>query len=163
MEILGPLVMQIFSLADVTKIIWTSYQLLIREWPNQYFCPLCHQNLEIVFHLLIDCPIVLQLWIQIGHWCSWPSFNTQRWTPNRPIPKWFGKLVGSSSSAKAKGAWTLAILVYWSIWCEQNAQVFCGQKKSVIQIVAKIKDEARLWIRAGAKQLLALVGIPVSE
>jgi hypothetical protein len=26
--------------------IWTADRLLMREWPNQYFCPLCRRNLE---------------------------------------------------------------------------------------------------------------------
>jgi hypothetical protein len=32
-----------------------------------------------------------------------------------------------------------------------------------MRIVVEIKDEAMLWIRAGAKQLAVLVGLPVSE
>jgi hypothetical protein len=32
-----------------------------------------------------------------------------------------------------------------------------------MRIVAEIKDEAMLWIRAGAKQLVILISLAVSE
>jgi hypothetical protein len=71
--------------------------------------------------------------------------------------------VGSSSSAKAKGAQTLSILVCRSIWCERNARVFHGEEKSITRTVTEIRDEAMLWIKAGAKHLAVLVAGSVSE
>jgi len=35
--------------------VWTAARLLLREWPNEYFCPLCVRNLETIFHLLQEC------------------------------------------------------------------------------------------------------------
>lgn len=41
--------------------VWTAAWLLIRGWPNEYFCPLCVRNLETIFHLLHECPFARQV------------------------------------------------------------------------------------------------------
>jgi hypothetical protein len=37
--------------------VWAADRLMLREWPNQYFCPLCIRNLETVDHLVKECPV----------------------------------------------------------------------------------------------------------
>jgi hypothetical protein len=41
--------------------IWTTDRLLLREWPNDYFCPLCRQNLETMCHLFQKCSVSHQI------------------------------------------------------------------------------------------------------
>jgi hypothetical protein len=36
--------------------VWTADRLMHREWPNEYFCPLCYLNLETAAHLMFECP-----------------------------------------------------------------------------------------------------------
>jgi hypothetical protein len=46
--------------------IWTAARLLIREWPNEYFCQLCLRNLETTHHLFYECPMAAEIWRQVG-------------------------------------------------------------------------------------------------
>jgi hypothetical protein len=60
--------------------------------------------------------------------------------------EWFSRLTGSSCSAKAKGRRSLVFLVCWAIWQEQNSRIFEAQEKSLLWLLAAIKDEAMLWV-----------------
>ena len=80
------------------------------------------------------------------------------------LTTWFFNLVGNSTStAEAKGARSLAILVAWSIWCERNRRIFYDAVKTTTRIVEEIKENARLWVSAGAKHLATIVDRPSSE
>ena len=48
---------------------------------------------------------------------------------------------------------TLMMLVVWEIWNERNARVFRNTAAPTTVVIAKIKDEASIWARAGAKYL----------
>jgi hypothetical protein len=54
-------------------------------------------------------------------------------------------------------------LVCWTLWRECNCRVFEGMERHTSRLMAEIKDEAWLWIRAGARNLLLLVGSDLSE
>ena len=51
----------------------------------------------------------------------------------------------------------LVLLISWEIWNERNARVFRNKYKSSISIFSKIKNEAKLWVIAGAKSLEELM------
>jgi hypothetical protein len=72
-------------------------------------------------------------------------------------------MTAAATSAKLKGMRLLIILVCWSIWREQNARIFDNKEKETTHIVLEIRDEAKLWIRAGVKDLALLVRPFVSE
>jgi hypothetical protein len=109
---------KVFVWLLLQRRIWTADRLMLREWPNQYFCPLCYRNLETSDHLFIECPWSRQLWLEISSWTVLPSLQPQCWTTTWGVPEWFNKLTGSSCSAKAKGLCSLIILVCWAIWRE---------------------------------------------
>jgi hypothetical protein len=46
---------------------------------------------------------------------------------------------------------TCNVLVSWEIWKERNVHVFRNNAFTSSMLVTKIKDEAALWILAGAK------------
>jgi hypothetical protein len=52
-----------------------------------------------------------------------------------------------------KGLASAALLTPWLIWKQWNERIFEGAHPSVQNLVARIKDEAALWARAGAKGL----------
>jgi hypothetical protein len=66
--------------------VWIADRLMQREWPNQYFCPFCIRNMEIVAHLFTECPVVRQLWLEISNWASLPCFHPQSWQPEEAVP-----------------------------------------------------------------------------
>jgi hypothetical protein len=56
----------------------------------------------------------------------------------------------SSSVVPKKGTHSLLLLVVWQIWLERNARTFQRRERSVTDLLAAIKAEARLWGVAGA-------------
>ena len=48
---------------------------------------------------------------------------------------------------------SMALLTPWMIWKHRNECVFEGAQPTVGNLVAKIKDEAALWVKAGAAGL----------
>jgi hypothetical protein len=144
----------------VQNRVWTADRLLAREWPNQYFCPLCYRNLETIDHLLIKCPLSRQAWSQVSSWTSQPQLHPQSRSPNWGVPEWYNRFACASRSSTAKGVCSIVILVCCSIWKERNARIFDGHEKSISQLVTECRDEARLWVRAGAKALSLLAHAP---
>jgi hypothetical protein len=41
--------------------IWTAARLMIRGWPNEYFCQLCLRNLKTTQHLFCECPMTREI------------------------------------------------------------------------------------------------------
>jgi hypothetical protein len=59
--------------------ISTADRLMSREWPNQYFCPLCYRNLETTDHLFIECPWSRRIWMDISRWTSSSCLQPHCW------------------------------------------------------------------------------------
>jgi hypothetical protein len=56
--------------------VWTADRLLLREWPNNYFCS-CWRNLEIAAHLFVECPELICLWnARSSFVCGMPGGKT---------------------------------------------------------------------------------------
>jgi hypothetical protein len=143
--------------------IWTADRLLLREWPNQYFCQLCRRNLESVHHLFLECQVTRQIWTEESNWTRVSCLHPQQWNLGWGVSEWFTEVAGRPSTAQAKGIQSLLILVCWSLWREWNARVFNDREKNTSTLVSEIRDEACLWVRAGAKGLMATVGSLVTE
>ena len=78
---MGIIEMQIFHVAYMLQNrVWTADRLLLREWPNFYFCQLCYKNLETAIHLFIDCLVSRSIWAEISIWGHSPGFNPASWT-----------------------------------------------------------------------------------
>jgi hypothetical protein len=45
--------------------VWTADRLLMKEWPNEYFCHLCRRNLETTHHLLVECQFSWEIWMDV--------------------------------------------------------------------------------------------------
>jgi hypothetical protein len=101
--------------------------------------------------------------LEISSWKVLPSLQPQWWMTTWGVPAWFNKLTDSSCSGKAKGLCSLIILVCLAIWREQNARIFKAQEKCLPQLLAEIRDEVKLWVKAGAKHLSLLAGSRFSE
>nr|TKW40761.1 hypothetical protein SEVIR_1G266900v2 [Setaria viridis] len=71
------------------------------------------------------------------------SFWDSGWL--RWLARWRGE--------QGKGLRTLIILVLWEIWLERNWRVFQHKDKTVTQITDSIKNQAAMWVAAGAKHL----------
>ena len=56
-----------------------------------------------------------------------------------------------------KGFDSLVVLVAWWIWKQRNACIFDGATPSITFTSDTIKDEARLWAKAGATGLQNII------
>ena len=52
-----------------------------------------------------------------------------------------------------KAVASLTLLVTWEVWNECNARVFRNKSVPSLVLLDKVKNEARLWVLAGAKCL----------
>jgi hypothetical protein len=82
--------------------IWTAGRLLLRECPNEYFCPLHNKNLEMASHLFQECPLSQQIWIELSNWAKVPGFHPSTWRSNSVLEDWFSKLTSGANPSKAK-------------------------------------------------------------
>jgi hypothetical protein len=103
-----------------------------------------------VSHLFLECLVSHLIYIEISIWVGLPRLLPQSLPADPLLPTRFSD-ISVSSSARTKGAQSLDILVCWSLWWEHNERIFEYTEKPPHHLVAKIKDEAKLWILAGAK------------
>jgi hypothetical protein len=61
--------------------------------------------------------------------------------------------MAGGSSNNRKGFASLTLLVTWEVWNERNARVFRNKSAPSGFVIDKIRNEARLWVLAGAKRL----------
>jgi len=67
-QVWAPSRCKVFLWLMLQNRVWTTDRLQQREWPNNYFCPLCYRNLETVEHLFVECPLVKRLWTRVANW-----------------------------------------------------------------------------------------------
>ena len=53
-----------------------------------------------------------------------------------------------------KGLASLTLLMAWSIWLHHNACIFDNTHPSTTRLLQVIKDDARAWATAGAKEIM---------
>jgi hypothetical protein len=129
--------------------LWTAARLLIREWPNNYFCPLCMRNLETNTHLFKECGYSLQIWEKVGTWLAEDGLQPASWEHTHDLSQWFVNVGNGGQRSKREGLRSMVMLINWELWKERNNHIFNDAAKSTDQLFHAIQDEARMWIRAG--------------
>ena len=94
----------------------------------------------------------MRLWRLIRNSLQIGGINTNQWAAHHSLSSWWTHM-----ARRSKAMATLTLLTTWTIWNERNARVF--QKKSTPPqiILRNLKEEARLWVLAGAKRLSNLM------
>jgi hypothetical protein len=131
--------------------IWTADRLQKRGWPNCGLCPLCKQTMETANHLFIHCRFSTRLWEKVAEWLHNSVIQPGDWV-GLSIELWWRNMTNSQMPNR-KALSSLALLDTWELWNERNARVFNNKHATVAVILEKIKNEARLWVTAGAKHL----------
>jgi hypothetical protein len=164
-KIWAPARCKFFTWLVLQNMIWTADRLLLREWPNEYFCPFCRGNLETSVHLFQECPTSRLIWTEISNWVRVPGLHPSSWKMIKPMDEWFQDLPAGSnlSVSQSKAVCSLIILVCWSIWREQNARIFERKEPSASCLVSGIKSETSLWCQARNKALARIIGVLHSE
>jgi hypothetical protein len=145
-----------FSWLVIQNRIWTSDRLQARGWPNPQICPLCHLRPESGIHLFKDCRFTRRIWVEIACWLGNINLHPDAWVASDSVADWWSALDHTICVAK-QGLRSLIILVCWEVWKERNARIFEHFGTPNHLLLQKIKDEAQLWISAGAKHLARLV------
>jgi hypothetical protein len=73
------------------------------------------------------------------------------------IMDWWQIAKRNTPKPMRKGLASAALLIPWMIWKHRNDCIFDGVCPSAQILIARIKDEARLWARAGALGLRAVL------
>jgi hypothetical protein len=152
----GPSKCKFFVWLLLQNRIWTADGLLLREWPNCYFCPLCERNLETAFHLVAECPFSKQVWLAAAAWANCQSLSPACWTNTQDLQPWFCQFFAAQNQLN-KGMGSLVLLIICSLWKECNNRIFRKQELTISRFISNLRDDVRLWIFAGAKSLDYLV------
>ena len=136
---------------------WTADRLARRGLSHPDHCPLCEQEEETINHLLSACVFARQFWHRfLG------CFGFQAVTPlpnDLDFFMWWQQAGDRISAGVLQGFNTLVVLGAWSIWRTRNDTVFDRIAPSVDRALLLARDEAELWMLAGAKGLSAVVAV----
>ena len=141
-----------FSWLAIQNRVWTADRLEARRWPNQGTCTLCRLHAETGLHLFRDCRFTKRLWKEIATWAQNSNLHPSAWPHSETLENWWTAM-SNAPSTRRKGLRSLIILVCWEVWKERNSRVFEHTESTNFMVLQRIKDEARLWILAGAKHL----------
>lgn len=139
---------------------WTADRLARRGLPHPGYCPLCEQEEEMISHLLSTCVFARQFWHGI-----FSRFGLQDATPQANTAdfySWWQQSGSRLNTDAQRGFNTLVVLGAWTIWKMRNDAVFNRVAPRVDRALLRAREEAELWMLAGAKGLCALVasGLP---
>ena len=133
---------------------WTAERRFRHGLQDSDTCSLCSQEPETVAHLLLHCVVPKEVWWAAMNFIELPQrFSTDR----LDIPGTWERLRAGLTKDKRKGMDTLFILISWSLWKERNNRTFNNVTTATPQLIKVIKDEARAWVAAGARNLCRLL------
>lgn len=140
----APLQCRFFAWLVIKNRCWTSDRLARRGLPHQDSCPLCNQQDETIQHLLIDCVFARQVWHWMGQVTARVEFEPRQ---NETLGQWCSRQDGSATNRKATRA--KCLLGMWMIWKHWKDIVFNGASPSLSRTVRWIREEGRIWTKAG--------------
>ena len=109
-------------------------------------CPICSAPLESADHLIFDCPFAQRFWSVVGVASTVPSVELLHTvSPPALVPERTGS--------------TFLLLCCWQLWKHRNAVIFENRCPSTEDLIRSIKDDARLWAKAGARGLAAIIPV----
>jgi hypothetical protein len=141
---------KLFAWLALQNRLWTADRLARRGWQNCGLCPLCKETPETADHLLLHCRFTTRIWSLLKDWLG-VQLDQSRW-PTLSFKAWWEQMSGFGVPNR-KAMASLVLLTSWEIWNERNARVFRNKHTSSQAILAKIKNEAKIWVLAGAKRL----------
>jgi hypothetical protein len=129
---------------------WTAERLARHGLQHHPRCPLCDQAPETLQHLLLQCPLARQAWYEI---LAWLRMTTRPPDQEASLMDWWQHAKANTAKPMRKGLASITLLIPWMIWKHRNECIFDGAQPSALTLISKIKEEAELWARAGAKGL----------
>ena len=105
-------------------------------------------------HLLLECPFTRQTWHEILAWLRVPIAAPSQ---ESSLAEWWTNAKPNTPKPMRKGLASIALLTPWMVWKLRNDCTFEGARPRVHDLVSRIKEEARMWARAGALGLRVLL------
>jgi len=133
---------------------WTADRLARRGLQHHPRCLLCDQLPESLHHLFMECPFSRQIWHDTLSWLRLPCAPPR---DEHSLLDWWLAVHQSLPKPMRKGFATITLLTPWMIWKHRNSCVFDHVQPSRQLLSASIREEAELWVRAGAKGLRVLL------
>jgi hypothetical protein len=151
-ELWAPLKVKLFLWLAVRRRQWTADRRRRHGLDARDNCFLCDHDSETIDHIVVECSFARQLWFEAAAALG-VHLNQQ---PAGTIVAWW-ETWRALWPNHAKGADSLLALIAWEIWKERNARCFRGAVTQIPAIKASIKQQAELWVQAGAKHLGCLL------
>jgi hypothetical protein len=88
----------------------------------------------------------------IKGWIGIESIDINSWMSDLSIQAWWASM-STHNSPNRKAMASITMLTSWTIWNERNVRVFRNKSAPTTILLKAIKDDASLWVAAGAKHL----------
>jgi hypothetical protein len=137
--------------------IWTAARLMLRQWPNDYFCQLCVRNLETTSHLFQECGYSRNVWDKVSSWIGAAAIRPTNWAPTQDLGQWYTDMGNNGTRYARDGVRSMIMLTTWELWKERNSRVFNRSSRTSEQVFGAIQEEVRTWLRAGNRGLEAVL------
>ena len=145
-----------FAWLIIQDRVWTAARLQRRGWPNCVVCPLCRQEQETGIHLLFHCRFSIRIWNVISLWLGSPQLGPDKLVGRALVfDCWTSSVIHTEAPRKATAS--IVTLVAWKLWNERNSRIFRHMSHLPSVIIVDIKEETRLWVKAGAKCLMHFI------
>lgn len=134
----------------INKRTWTAERRKRHGLQDNDDCALCGQAPEQIDHLLSSCPMAHEIW-----WLILSSLRLQnRFSmEERSIAEAWRELRAGLPRKPQKGFDSIFLLTSWHICKERNNRIFNGQSANPTPVAERIKEEAKLWEKAGARHI----------
>ena len=129
---------------------WTADRLARHGLQHHPRCPLCDQAAETIHHIFIGCPFTRQVWHET---LAWLQMTAPAPNQEASLLAWWQQAKQSTPKPQRKGLASITLLLPWMVWKQRNECIFEGAQASTASVLAKIKEEATCWARAGATGL----------
>ncbi|EEF36385.1 hypothetical protein RCOM_0596960 [Ricinus communis] len=103
---------------------------------NQNLCPLCSNPGESIYHALIDCSFVKEVWVI--------SVLVSRGNRNGSICDWLQEIFTKFD----KSTWHCIAAIVWNLWIHRNEVVWNSKRKQPRQIVDGAVTYLQRWLIA---------------
>jgi len=139
--------------------VWMSDRLQKEVGCTSPTCPLCRCAPETAHHLLVDGRYTKRIWNLTVEWTAQPTLRLQEWQSSNSVAQWWSNttMTPHIDPHKAMASIIVMLIITWKIWKERNSRVFKHHETSATALMSTIKQEARAWVAAGAKDLAGLV------
>ena len=130
-----------FAWLVLHKRILTADLLSTKGWPHDPTCQLCLTHPETATHLCMECPFTVAVWNTIDAW-SGDKLRPFSGTQDSVDSAW-GKIISSTTSAKARVRSARIIYIFWNVWKERNRRIFDGNRQTYLEVAFLAFEELR--------------------